>query len=216
MAQRLLFISILLIGYSSIFAQESDSILLNPFRKGRWYTGLSGSISSSTNNSNASKTASNDFNFNISSGKFIQDQWLLGIRFLAMRDQRIGSITKSDSEILYIGPTGSYYFQKSSNGSLLINASIGFVKFREESSILDQTDIVTNAENKGQGIGGIFGLGYSYTMFDRISFDIGFSIDSFWVDGEQTVAGTKSNGDTRIGDISFSFGFNVLLDKFFF
>ena len=59
-------------------------------------------------------------------------------------------------------------------------------------------------------------LGYSYVIFDRIAFDIGVSVASRWLNVERTQqpADIVFSDDINLRDISFSFGFRVLLDKF--
>jgi len=61
-------------------------------------------------------------------------------------------------------------------------------------------------------------LGYSYTINSSIAFDLGLNMNLFWVDITQESLPAQNSINTSISasDLSFSFGFNILLDDFFF
>lgn len=79
-------------------------------------------------------------------------------------------------------------------------------------------DEFTELLSKGNGIGILSTLGYSYVLHDRISFDLGLTANVNWLKVEQKgiPEGTINNVNFVLSDLSFTFGFNVLLDEFFF
>ena len=73
---------ILLVSGSLAIAQDSivkDSAF-SPFRKGRWLTGISGSINSARSETTGIEevTNSNEYALNIVGGNFFKDRWLIG------------------------------------------------------------------------------------------------------------------------------------------
>ncbi len=214
------FISLLLLFLFAqvIFAQNIPVDSLDtPFRKGRWLTGLSGSISSNTNNVSSvdEKTITNEFGLNLSTGKFIKDRWLLGGNLNADRASSAGSIDRT-TESLFVGPFIAHYLSSSSRGSLFTKLSAGYVRFRDETQV--NTQVPTELLSEGGGFGTLVGLGYSYVIHDKIAFDIGLNLNLFWIglDQEQRPSGDVSSENLRISNIAFTFGFNVILDDFFF
>ncbi|MFS4491639.1 hypothetical protein [Maribacter sp. 2308TA10-17] len=213
--------SLLLFGMFGLQAQDtsitSDS-LTTPFREGRWLTGLSGSISSNTNKTDASeaKTVTNEFGLNFSTGRFIKDRWLLGGKINADRASSAGSVDRT-TESLFIGPFVSHYLSANDRGSLFTTLSTGYVRYREETQ-LNTLLAPTELSSEGGGFGALVGLGYSYVIHDKIAFDIGFNLNLFWigVDQEELPSGMVSSQDLTVSNIAFTFGFNVLLDDFFF
>ena len=99
----------------------SDTVasVLTPFRKGRWLTSLSGSISSSSYElkSTKDKTISNEFGINLSTGKFFKDRWFFGVTFQGEKQEARGDIN-TVGESLYIGPQFARYFTNNKDGSL--------------------------------------------------------------------------------------------------
>ena len=197
---------------------KANDSLDTPFRKGRWLTGLSGSISANTINSSNSdeRTITNEFGLNLSTGRFIKDRWLLGARIDADRANSSGDVGRT-TESLYAGPFGSFYFSKNHRGSLFTTLSFGYVRFREETSFNNLETPISELVEEG-GFGTLLGLGYSYVIDDKIAFDIGFNLNIFWIDveEEQLPSEAINSGSLRISNTSLIFGFNVILDDFFF
>lgn len=208
----------------AIFGIQAQSIsvtsdsLNTPFREGRWLTGLSGSISSNTNTVGTSetKTITNEFGLNLSTGKFIKDRWLLGGKINTDRASSAGTVDRT-TESLFIGPFVSHYLSSNARGSLFTTLSTGYVRYREETQ-LNTLQAANELSSEGGGFGGLVGLGYSYVIQDKIAFDIGFNLNLFWVgvDQEELPSGTISSQNIAISNIAFTFGFNVILDDFFF
>lgn len=196
---------------------NTDS-LDTPFKKGRWLTGLSGSISSNTNKvkSSDNKLTTNEFRLTLSTGTFIKNQWLFGGRLSADRGSSAGGVNRT-TESLFIGPFSSYYLSPNSRGSLFVTASPGFVRYREQASFNNVADPFEQL-SEGNGFGTLFGLGYSYVIDNKIAFDIGVDINLFWIglNQEQSPSGTQSSDSLSVSNTAFTFGFNVILDDFFF
>ena len=198
-------------------SQEKDSIK-TAFRKGRWLTGLSGNISSTTveiKNIDF-KNTSNNYGINIESGKFIKDRFLVGGLFQANKSSTNGSIDKT-TETFYLGPYSNYYFMDGKTGSLFTRFSLGYVRYRDQTE-LNIPGFLAQEFSEGDGLGSIIGVGYSYTVNDFVAFDLGVNVNLFWVSIEQESipAQTITNTNIASNDISFSFGFNIILDDFFF
>jgi hypothetical protein len=196
---------------------DTIDISITPFRQGRWLTSLSGNISSSSNELNSAriKTISNDFGINLSTGKFFKDRWLFGVTFQAGKQEAKGDIN-IDTESLYMGPQFARYFSKSKDGSLYLNISPGFVLYRSLATINEIPSF--REEYEGSGFGSLFSLGYSYVIRDLISFNIGFNLQHFWIgaDNINETGGVVETENITISNISFTFGFGVILDDFFF
>jgi len=203
-----------------VFSQNtvsSDSVdsVITPFRKGRWLTSLSGSISATTNElkSTNNKTTSNDYGINLSTGTFFKERWLFGVAFQAERQEAKGDFN-TVGESFYIGPQFARYFSKTKDGSLFLNVSPGFVMYRSRATINENPDFLVDED--GNGFGTLISLGYSYVIRDLISFNIGFNLASYWIGIDSINSdGIPESDDIKISDFSFTFGFSVILDDFF-
>lgn len=218
---KLIVLLFLTFNMSLTFAQDTiptntkDSIS-TPFRKGRWLTSLSGSISTSTNElrSTNSKSISNDYAINLSTGNFFKERWLFGITFQAAKQETKGDINVV-GESFYIGPQFARYFSKTEEGSLFLNVSPGFVLYRSLANINGITEF--QEESEGNGFGTLISLGYSYVIRDLISFNIGFSLQYAWINADTVnIEGVVGSDNVTLSNISFTFGFGVILDDFFF
>ena len=196
---------------------EEDSIT-TPFRKGRWLTGLSGSISSgSTKLDTASQRAfTNQYSFDFSTGKFFKDQWLLGGIFKMQRDNS-RQFVDLESETLLIAPLLSYYISNSKQGSIFFLVAPGYARFREKTVVLVGGTPSQEVLNGG-GFGLFIQFGYSYVLHDRIVFDLGLGLNSAWANAKPEIEPGRAGNKVSIhtGTLLFTFGFNVILDEFFF
>ncbi len=205
-------------GYSEIIAQTSaaDSTV-TPFRKGRWITGITGGINSSLVDvkSEEGRNTSNEYNINIIGGKFFRDRWLIG-GIIQMDRSDADDLTDFTTELIYVGPMISRYFSNSENGSIYLLLSPGYSRYRNLIRIADDLEVIEES-SEGSGFGLLINLGYSYVVFDRIAFDIGVTVSQRWLEIERTQQPGNINFEDDIGlrSTSFSFGFRVLLDRFF-
>ena len=205
----------LVYSQNTVLSDSTDSSV-TPFRKGRCLTYLSGNISTTTQElkSANSKTISNEYGINLSSGKFFKERWLVGVTFQAQKQESKGEL-KIVSESFYIGPQFARYFSKTKDGSLFLNVSPGFILYRSLASINDIPDL--RVEEDGNGFGTLISLGYSYVIRDLISLNIGFNLGHYWI-GTDSINpdGIPESDNITISDFSFTFGFGVILDDFFF
>ncbi len=219
MTRRVILLSVLLVSVgllrlNTAYSQDADTNSIStPFRKGRWLTGLSGTISSNTSSLDSASNGliSNRYNLQLTTGIFVRDRWLVGLSFSAEKN---GSkqFVERESEFLFIGPISSYYFLKGATGSIFGSFSPGFVLIRDRTAI-DQGGMITQEILTGQGFGVIAQLGYSFVIHDRITFDMGMSVSSSWINAtrESEPGGTRTIENFQQGNVAFSFGFNVLL-----
>lgn len=120
------------------------------------------------------------------------------------------------SEKLFAGPLISWYMAGDEHGSLFISTAAVVTKFREEFSEL-QSDSSAQVFIDGIGGGLLLRIGYSYVLHDRVAFDLSVNYSNSWLKAnvtEQLYSKKKEN--FNVGELSFSFGFSVILDDFFF
>lgn len=208
---------LLFLATGSVYAQDNTTIdsTKTPFRKGRWLTGITGSINSDRNEtkSNDEVTSSNEYALNIVGGNFFKDRWLVGGIIQADRSDAEGA-SDVNTETLFVGPLIVHYFSDSPRGSLFLSGAPGYTRYRNVISFTDES--IANTEiSEGSGFAFIINLGYSYVVFDRITFDIGFGIGQFWVDVDRELQpeAIVITDNIKIRNFSFTFGFRVLLDR---
>ncbi len=208
-------ILIFLLAGVTLHAQwtPGEESLRTPFRKGRWITGLEGSISSSTRGGNprATTISSNEYRLILSAERFIRDRWSLGVAFQANRDNT-EQLIESDAEGFFIGPTSTYYFMKSPSGSVYASLAVGYFRQRSLTEI-SQLGVTIEESLDAEGVGVIPKLAYAFVVKDDIVFNIGLSLISTWFYGEvETLpSGQRRKEDFYSGTIAFQFGFSVLL-----
>ncbi|HLV37980.1 hypothetical protein [Xanthomarina sp.] len=206
---------------SFFFAQnkEIDSTKnteITPFRKGRWLTGLTGSIGSGTfeNTKTENKSISNWYRIEIGTGKFIIDRLNIGLSANMERSNIENDTFENTSEIFFVGPKSTYFLSPSSIGSVFFSLSPGYVLYRETIGGIVQDVYVENL-NKGGGFGFLSTFGFSYVIQDRVSFDLGLNYNVYWLnlDEETTIDPKVKNVSYALSNLSFSFGFKILLDS---
>jgi hypothetical protein len=187
-----------------------------PFRKSRWLTGLAGSIGSGSfeNTQTDNKSISNWYRFELSSGKFLIDRLNIGLSVNMERDNAENENEEHTSEIFFVGPKGTYFLSPSSIGSIFFSLSPGYALYRETLGGLEN-DIYIENVNKGGGFGFLSTFGFSYVILDRISFDLGLNYTVYWLNlNQETSTNNSSNSVSyELSNISFSFGFKILIDE---
>ena len=215
---RIIILGLLITLLHNTYAQDSivtDSTT-TPFRKGRWLSGITGGINSSKVEieSEEDPTSSNEYSINIIGGNFIQDRWLLGGIIQLDRSDADG-LADFTTETLFIGPLVTRYLSDAERGALYLSLSPGYTRYR---NLVRFSDVQTENEeqSEGSGFGLYISLGYSYVVLDRITFDIGVGLAQRWLDVERsTQPGDVVFSDSiNLRDLSFTFGFRVLLDSF--
>jgi len=207
--------------FSTISAQTIDDTestkdsITTPFRKGRWLLGMFGTIGSSTteNTTSSAKTVSNHYSIGIGSGVFIIDRLNIGFN-LNLEREDVQNEASEDRvvENLFIGPDVMYYISKSQVGSLYFGLSPGFSIYRDETQILQDEALIEHVY-KGNGFGLMTTFGYTYVIKDNIGLDIGLNWSTHWININEETIETESNSDLNfvISDLTFSFGFKILL-----
>jgi hypothetical protein len=118
---------------------------------------------------------------------------------------------------MQIGPSFRYYTSDSPIGSLYFQGTLVYVKFQENITINDLTNSFSRRVD-GKGIGLIISFGYSYLVSDWVIFDIGLNYDTNWIDTdlESPTRSQMESENFTLGGITYSFGFNILINEFFF
>lgn len=195
----------------------SDTVT-TPFRKGKWLSGLSGSFSSNTLKLKSSDElfSSNSYGIEIFSGTFFRNRWFAGFNVYASSSSGSGLIER-ESESLLIGPSLGYYFLKDSYGSLYVSVLPGYLRVREEGSVLLEGEALSQ-KAEGPGFATRIRLGYSYVISRRIVLDVGVGTNLSWLKlSYNSEIESASREESIFSNATFfSFGFNVLLDEFFF
>jgi len=181
-------------------------------------TGLNGSFSSNTVEIGSTEglASTNQYGLEISTGLFVKDRWFIGAHVNAQRGSGGGFIER-DFETFLIGPSVSYYFLKDHFGSLYLRMLPGYVRLRDETRFEQATALITeNVEGPGFGLN--FRLGYSYVINDIIVLDVGLDNGFAWLDVkvESDLDNVDLQQDIFNNSTTFSFGFSVILDEFFF
>jgi hypothetical protein len=205
--------------FNRIWAQDiQGDTLETPFQKGRWLSGLSGSFTSNTLKLASSEElfSTNGYGIEIFTGKFFKDRWFIGLNVLAASSSGAGLIERK-SESLVLGPSLSHYFLKDSYGSLYVSVLPGFIRIREEGTVLLSGEVL-NQKAEGPGFATRIRLGYSYVISRRIVLDVGVGTNLSWLDLSYSSELESVERQEAIFSNAtfFSFGFNVLLDEFFF
>lgn len=222
---RALFLSVIFLSFLCMglqgraWAQDTSADTIStPFKKGRWLSGLSGSFSSNTLKleSKEGLLSTNSYGLEIFTGVFFRDRWFVGFNLLGFSSSGAGLIERK-SESLIIGPSVSHYFLKEPYGSLYMSILPGYIRIREEGSIGEGDGINTQLA-EGPGFAARFRLGYAYVISRRIVLDVGVGTTLSWLDINYNSDLESINRTESIFSNAtfFSFGFNVLLDEFFF
>ena len=203
-----------------LLAQDTNKndTVATPFKKGRWLSGLNGSFSSNVLklDTRDELISTNSYGLQIFTGIFFRERWFAGINVLAISNNGSGLIER-ESESLVIGPSVSHFFLKEPYGSLYVSLLPGYIRIREE-NIVGIGNQISRQTMKGPGFTTRIRLGYSYVISKRIILDVGVGTQFAWLD-----VSYKSDIEETVFEESifsnatfFSFGFNVLLDEFFF
>ena len=219
MQVRLIVIVLTLLSFAETgIGQNSTDSVTTAFRKGRWLTGLSGGISSGSTTLDTASTRAftNQYAFDFSTGKFFRDRWLLGGIFRMQRDNS-RQFVDLESESLLVAPIISYYLSSNTTGSIFFSLAPGYARFREK-TVLVIAGTPSQELLEGGGFGLFAKLGYSFVLHDQIVFDLGLGLNSTWINANRKIDSGKpsTKADLHVGTLLFSFGFNVILDEFFF
>ncbi len=225
-SQKIIFTTLFLAGIGCFSGMSQDAgantvskdSSVTPFQKGRWLTGLNGSFNSSTLELRSSDDliATNSYALEIFSGTFFKDRWFLGANIVA-RSSSGNGLVDTESETLLIGPSIQYYFLNESYGSLYVSVLPGYIRLRESSTLEVGNRSVTELA-EGPGFAIRTRLGFAYALSKRVILDVGVGSTFNWIDVryDSELQQNVFKESIFANSTFFSFGFNVLLDEFFF
>ena len=163
--------------------QEEKKEVVTAFKKDLWLTSLEGTISSSNSTLGNNTNFNTAYGLNISSNKIFKDRWAGGLRLTAQRESSNSFIVR-ESESIFLGPNLAYYFSKSTQGSLFVEFSPGYVRFFESSE--SNSGLITAQESvDGNGFGTVFRFGYAHVINERVIFNFGMNVTNFWINAER-------------------------------
>lgn len=198
---------------------SKDSVQL-PYRKGPWMAGLSGNLKSISLDRIGSQrgnfSISNEYDFQLLSGKFIAKKFVIGLIFSATRtDYR--QLSHKVSETFSIGPFVRYYLSKNPSGSMFL---IGGVLYGQlvESTKISTPQLEYDSEIFGRGPGIFFGLGYTHFLTQNIGLDVLIRYDYFRFNAEFLDNTINSRTFQTIDAVQsfFGFGFIIIIPEFVF
>jgi hypothetical protein len=179
--------------------------------------GLSGSISSSylnqANSSSQNNQIGNLYRFDVRLGKFLADKNAAGLLFLASRTELVGYIN-SKAEVLALGPWYRLYLGNIPNIAFFLQPSLLYASYFGTSQ--GQAAFQTVDEDLDlKGVRGGLGIGISYVLGDRMSFDVGCEYNQarLWGYYLDRNLGVEQDVVLNRGEFVFSFGFNVLFER---
>lgn len=201
----------------TVFCQDTTLKQQTPFRKYRTITSLSGNIRSSTSkygeNDFSGRRYINSYTFDLAYARMVIDRLGLGASVTFNRSSS-DELAFRETEIFTVGPVARYYISDNHFGSIFFNGGVHWMQFLEHSEV-DVNLYSTEIEYEGKGFGGVLGIGYTFTMLDRVGFDIAMGYQISHINGEarDLILGTSYSDSFMHLAYRFSFGFIVLLDK---
>jgi outer membrane protein W len=197
-----------------------NDTLGTPFKKGKFFTELSGTISSGgirqSSSSFATSVFENRYSIGTTSGFFIKDRWGLGIT-LNLARQGNNEAIKYSSESLNLGATTRYYFSKESSGSLFLEFAVFYANLNLENKSND-TSLVYHVVTTGNGIGSNLGVGFTYALNQTVGFNMGirYATTYFWGKEKDLVKNEVESSQIIQENLLFHFGFIIFINEFFY
>lgn len=174
---------------------EADSTLPTPFKKGIILVGISGNVSSSNfGKSVVTNTAKlgNSYSIDLRLGKFVADKNMAGLQLYTNRVNMVG-ILESTAEVTSIGPFYRLYLGKHPDFALMFLGSAMWANYISSSiGLVSAAQINQNIE--AGGINGSLGIGVTYIMAKRVTFEVMSEYSLFFLGPE--LHGQKENTQT--------------------
>ena len=196
---------------------DTVSAIETSFRKGRSLVGLDGAISSSFISKPDATTnptqQGNRYRFDIRLGKFIADKNMLGLIMMARRTHTVGYVD-TKTEVLGIGPWYRLYVGKIPNIAFYAETSLLYSNYYGRSKgVVAYTNVDETLDL--QGAWGALGIGVSYVMGDRVSFDVGceYNKSRYWGTSYDGVLDVEQDIILDRAEFVFHFGFYILFEK---
>jgi len=189
-----------------------------PFTKGRYVTGLSGSIRSAALSDNllsSNRRFLEGYQLGTNSGYFFRDRMALGLNFRVSRDVQ-ESFSRIETETLQIGPWFRYYASREAKGSVYPEISLQYVNFSDNTRSINNS--IDERRLTSSGLGVELGVGFTYVISEHIGFDIGLNYFGGFLNGKSTTSGIPGTQQESfyLGQLNFRFGFIAMVDEFFF
>ena len=212
-------VGLLLLMSLQLAAQKSDSVSSQtPFLKGKWMSGLEGSISTSriSMDTTTNSTFINTYGVNFRSGRLLADRWLVGLAVDFFR-RSTNALIVEESDLFQVGPFVRFYTSQKPGGSLFFQSSVGYVKFREKTTIITP-NFNFGSSTTGDGVGIIVGIGYAFLVTKSVTLDLGLNYDFSFINAKvkDLINRTEEKQHINRAATTFSFGFTILIDEFFF
>jgi len=217
--KSILIFFLLILSVRIIAQSESlpDSLITTPFRKGINLVGISGFVSSSDfgESSVIANTAQigNSYRFDVRLGKFVANKNLVGLLFFTNRVNLVGAI-ESSADVTSLGPFYRLYIGKKTDIALILQASALWANYVSNSVGIISSNVLNQSVEAG-GINGALGLGVTYVMAKRVTFEVTseYSMARYW--GRLSDHELDSESDITLSQsgLRFSFGFTVLFGK---
>lgn len=209
---------VLLLCTIPLLAQDRDSTILI---KGRYITGLNGSISSQSVNGNLLggqvNRKVNEYIIGTKSGYFIRDGWTLGLDFTLSKSEFKNPELHVSAEGLSLGLWSRYYFTRFYNGALYAELTPFYTVINELNDI-QTTNFVFSEELHGRGYGIKPAFGFVYLINKNVGFgmSVSYQIGRIYAERTDLILETISKEDYEFSQLNFNFNFQIYLDQFFF
>jgi hypothetical protein len=212
-----LLLGFLLLGTFSSYAQQEDSLV---FSKGRFLTGLYGTLSNQTNDVTSGGSVNiTGYEVGTKSGRFLKDNWALGLNFSLSKSEYAAQSISIASEDLLIGLWSRLYFAHKGSAALYAEITPYYTAIHRKSSIGDdQGGVVANEEVFGSGFGVTPGFGFTYIINQNVGFGmtLSYPLARIYVDTEDLILNNTVSDTYNTTELQFSFNFQIYLDQFFF
>lgn len=213
----ILSVFMLVANLSFILAQDTLKTNQTPFTKGRSIVALGGSINSATRDRiglvTESKKFLNQYSFEISLGKVLTDNFLLGLRLSTDRVETEQLVT-TEAEMLTVGPWSRLYLATSQNGGFFFQAGFLYANYYERNTLFEQF-LAIDETIQGDGYALFGGLGYTYVMKRMVGFEVGFNyrISSIHAEVKDHIGPITDYQTFTRADIMFNFGIILIFNR---
>ena len=202
---------------AGIAQTESDTVT---FAKGRSITSLFGSLDNQrVNLSNGRVFETTAYTIGTKSGKFIKDNWTLGLNFSLSRGEIENTLTVNKDEGFTLGLWSRLYFAESKSLALYGELTPLATSIYRESKIFGPNgNLIVDEVASGGGFGIEPGFGFVYIINRNVGFGmtLSYTFADMKVDVEDLILETTTPEAFLVHQLRFSFNFQIYLDQFFF
>lgn len=212
-----LYLFFLFTNTSFIFSQDSLKTAQTPFTKGRSVVALGGNINSATRDRigrvSDSKKFLNEYSFDISLGKVLANNFLLGLR-LSIDRAETEQLVATAAEIMTVGPWARLYLGTSHNGGFFFQGGFLYANYYERNTLFEQF-LAIDETIQGDGYAIVGGLGYTYVMKRMVGFEVGFNyrVSNIHAEVIDHISLASDFQTFSRADIMFNFGIILIFNK---